>query len=102
VPVGEIPTDELDGNRAFNYNIIIMIQKVLKVGTSAAVTIPKKSLKELGIKPGDDIVVELDTKNRSVLIRPSNTSSKHQQKITERTLDFIDRYRVDLENLAKK
>ena len=33
-----------------------MTQKVLRVGSSAAVTIPKKSLEELGLKPGDEVI----------------------------------------------
>jgi len=34
-----------------------MVQKVLKVGSSAAVTIPKKSLEELGLKIGDRVKI---------------------------------------------
>ena len=56
-----------------------MIQKVLKVGSSAAVTIPKKSLKELG----------------------SAKRTAKNDKITLWTLEFIERYRSDLEALAK-
>lgn len=34
-----------------------MVQKVIKIGTSAGVTIPKKQLEELGFKVGDQIEV---------------------------------------------
>ena len=37
-----------------------MTQKVLKIGSSAAVIIPKKSLKELGLRPGDEVSLEVD------------------------------------------
>lgn len=79
-----------------------MIQKVLKVGSSAAVTIPKKSIEELGLHPGDEVIVEVNRKNRSVFIRPSEKPSARQQKVAELTLNFIRRYRKDLEALAKK
>lgn len=79
-----------------------MTQKVLKVGDSAAVIIPKKSLKELGLRPGNEVSVEINRKKKSVLIRPSTKLSKHQQKIAELTFDFINRYRKDLEALAQK
>ena len=53
-----------------------MTQKVLRVGSSAAVTIPKKSLEELGLKPGDEVIVELDRKSKAVSIRPSQKMTK--------------------------
>ena len=79
-----------------------MIQKVLKVGSSAAVTIPKKSLDELGIRIGDSIRVDIDSVRNTVLIRPARAKSRRQKKIAELTLNFIDRYRGDLEALARK
>lgn len=47
-----------------------MIQKVLKVGDSAAVTIHQRFLKELNIKTGDRITVEIDKKRQAILIKP--------------------------------
>ena len=79
-----------------------MTQKVLKVGDSAAVTIPKEYLGELGLKPGDEISVEFDRKKRKFSIRPSKDIARRQQRIAELTLNFINRYRKDLEALAKK
>ena len=54
-----------------------MTQKLLKVGTSAAVTIPKKSLKELGLKIGDEVRVAVDTKEKTVIIEPAKKSAKN-------------------------
>ena len=79
-----------------------MTQKVLRVGSSAAVTIPKKSLEELGLKPGDEVIVEVDRKSKAVSIRPSQKMTKRQERIAELTLSFINHYRKDLEALAKK
>ncbi|MBI2607807.1 MAG: AbrB/MazE/SpoVT family DNA-binding domain-containing protein [Candidatus Doudnabacteria bacterium] len=77
-----------------------MTQKVLKVGSSAAVTIPKKSLEELGLKIGDHVSVQIDRKNQVVLIEPSN--KKIDKKLLDWTGKFIEQYRPALEALAKK
>lgn len=76
-----------------------MIQKVLKVGSSAAVTIPKKSLAELGLKPGDRVRVAVDRKRRTVVIEPAVKVSDELMGWTKR---FIERYRPALEELARK
>lgn len=79
-----------------------MTQKVIKVGDSAAVIIPKKSLKELGIRFGDEVRVEVNNKTKVVSFRPVAKVSKRQERIAELTLNFINRYRKDLEALANK
>lgn len=79
-----------------------MAQKILKVGSSAAVTIPKKSLKDLALKIGDEITVEVNRERRTVLIAPSHALSGEDAKIAKLTLNFIKRYRKDLEALARK
>lgn len=79
-----------------------MTQKLLKVGNSAAVTIPKKSLKELGLAIGDEVSVEVNKKGKKVTVKPKVTLSKDDAKIAELTLDFIKRYKKDLKALARK
>ena len=76
-----------------------MSQKVLKVGSSAAVTIPKKSLEELGLKIGDRVNVEIDRKRLAVLIEPAK---KVNRELLDWTREFVKRYRPALEALAKK
>ncbi len=76
-----------------------MTQKVLKVGSSAVVTLPKKSLKELGIKIGDEVRVDVDVKKRRVVVEPAR---KIDTELLEWTDRFIERYRPALEALAKK
>ncbi len=79
-----------------------MIQKVLKVGTSLAVTIPKGSLRELGLDSDSKVTTSVDTKKKVFSIRaiakPKKDKNAH---ITKLTLDFIRRYRKDLEKLAE-
>lgn len=76
-----------------------MVQKVLKVGSSAAVIIPKKSLQELGLKIGDQVRVEIDKKKKIFVMRPMVTIDK---ELMDWTKKFIERYRPALEALAKK
>lgn len=76
-----------------------MTQKLLKVGDSAAVTIPKKSLEELGLKIGDSVSIEVDKQKRVVIISPLLRVDKELMDWTEK---FIERYRPALEALAKK
>ncbi len=79
-----------------------MTQKLLKVGSSAAVTIPKKSLKELGLKIGDEVRVDVDRKQKMVSVRPAQRISPQDAHIAQLTINFIARYRKDLEALARK
>lgn len=76
-----------------------MPQKILKVGTSAAVTIPKKSLEELGLKIGDPVRLEVDRGRKAVVVE---SFSKADEEILDWTRKFIKRYRKALEALAKK
>jgi len=77
-----------------------MTQKILRVGSSAAVTIPKKSLKLLGFDIGDTVAVTIDKKQRKVIIEPLESSVDHETK--EWTEQFIKRYGKALRELSKK
>ncbi len=77
-----------------------MTQKILKVGSSAAVTIPKKSLEELEFKIGDRVNVDVDRKNRAFIVRARDV--KVDRELVNWTNDFIEKYRPALEALARK
>ncbi len=76
-----------------------MTQKVIQVGTSAAVIIPKESLKELGMKVGDRVQVEVRAEDKSVTVRPLATVD---QELVSWTKDFIQKYHQALEALARQ
>lgn len=76
-----------------------MTQKVLKVGTSAAVTIPKKSLHALGLKIGDRVTLTIDEKNKRVIIA---SLIRIDKELFTWTKKFIKQYQQALEVLAKK
>jgi antitoxin component of MazEF toxin-antitoxin module len=79
-----------------------MTRKILQVGSSAAVTIPTNALKALGIAVGDSVNVFLNAAKHTISIEPVNVKiESRNEKITSLTLNFVDRYREDLEALAK-
>lgn len=67
-----------------------MIQKVIKVGNSLAVTIPQKEVKEKNLKVGDSL---------SFTIEPIFSADP---KIHDLTQNLIKEYRSALEELASK
>lgn len=66
-----------------------MTQKVIRIGSSAGITIPSKQLKELGIAVGDEVRVTLEPVK----------ASKHAQLMREYDA-FVAEYGKTLENLA--
>jgi len=45
-----------------------MIRKIFKTGHSAAVTLSQSALKDLGLKVGDDVVVETSPAKDAIII----------------------------------
>lgn len=79
-----------------------MTQKILKVGKLFAVTLPKTVLKTLGLKIGDRARVEIGAEEGAVRLLPPKQLRPADRKIAKLAHDFIDRYRKDLEALARK
>ncbi len=67
-----------------------MTQKLLQIGSSVGVTVPKKYLKERGLKVGDEVEVSI------------NPVQKVEKELLDWTDKFIEKYRPALEALAKK
>ena len=82
-----------------------MTQKVLKVGSSAAVTIPKEYLRLLNLHIGASVEVSIDETKKTLVYRLGKKDARNdarREKIADLTLNFIERYRGDLEALADK
>ena len=67
-----------------------MMQKVIQIGSSAGVIIPKKTLEELSVSIGDEV---------NVVIEPRVHADR---EFYEWTKKFIDTYRPALRALAEK
>ena len=70
-----------------------MAQKVIKVGDSLGVTIPKDKARDLKLIAGDEVEVSI----RKKLSR----ADKHEQLLRDLD-DFMKTYDQDLKNLAKR
>ena len=79
-----------------------MTQKVIKVGSSAAVVIPKESLKELGLKIGNMVRVEVDAVAQEMIVTRKGGLPRADRHIADLTMKFIKRYRSDLEQLRDR
>lgn len=53
-----------------------MIQKIIKVGNSAAITIPKEFLREAHIRIGEEIAVETYPRAKTLLVKPKEQDGK--------------------------
>lgn len=71
-----------------------MQRKLIKVGTSAAVLIPKALLDEQGMKIGDTIHIEVSKKSRATSASPIDPS------VIQWTDRLIEEYRPLLKKLA--
>ena len=69
-----------------------MVQKVIKIGSSAGVTIPKKQLQDMGIAIGDEV---------KLTIEPVDSDNK-QEKLMDEYQKFVKQYGQTLKNLAQR
>ena len=80
-----------------------MIQKVIKVGNSSAVTLPKELLKQSKLSSGDAVHVMLDEATGAIIVSASENPFKGlSPDIATWTKNFIAKNRSALEELANK
>jgi len=70
-----------------------MVQKVIKIGDSLGITIPKNRANELKLIAGDEVEISIRKKSSRV--------DKHEQLLKDLEL-FMNTYDQDLKNLAKR
>lgn len=81
-----------------------MTQKIIQVGKSAAVTLPRAFLKKVGWRIGSTIEVAADDASGEVHIRPVGKRSRRglSPEFLAWSQDFVERYRPALEKLARR
>lgn len=67
-----------------------MIQKIIKVGNSFAITIPKSFINETGFKSGDEVEVESDKDLKLMIVKAKG--SDLQTKITPEFKNWLDNF----------
>jgi len=75
------------------------LQKAIKIGSSIAVVIPKKSLKSLGIKAGTTLALDIDEQKRRLIV--SHPALIADTELLDWSDRFIKRYHGALEALAR-
>jgi antitoxin MazE len=80
-----------------------MLRKIFRTGNSIVVSIPKDILDELKLSEGEDVSVELDSKQRQIVISPVEKplAVGVDEAFARQVDEFIKEYRPALEALAK-
>jgi len=71
-----------------------MTHKVIKIGSSLAVTIPAKEVKRQNIKQGDEI--------ESIQIQKKQSQNTEDQDILDAAKKILSEYKQDFENLSQR
>lgn len=81
-----------------------MLQKVIQVGNSLALTIPKSFIDKTGFKAGDEIFVHQDPESKSLIVTAKE--SYHRINLSPDLFawlsDVKDKYSDAIKDLAKK
>ena len=79
-----------------------MIRKIFKTGNSMVVSLPSEVDKQLGIRPGTEVEVQIDEEEGVIVIRPMRKTPAGVTSDFSRLVDeFIEEYRPVLEALAR-
>jgi putative addiction module antidote len=80
-----------------------MLRKIFRTGNSIVVSIPKDILDKLDLTEGEDVSVELDSRQRQIVISPIEKPmvTEIDQAFAKQVDEFIQEYRPALEALAK-
>ena len=81
-----------------------MLQKIIQVGNSLALTIPKSFIDKTGFKAGDEIYVQQEPRTKSLLITSKDRSN--QMKLSPDLFLWMsnieEKYSKAIKDLAKK
>jgi antitoxin component of MazEF toxin-antitoxin module len=79
-----------------------MLRKVFRTGNSIVVSLPREIIEPLGVTEGENVSVELDSRNRQIVIRPVELSiaGTIDEDFARQVAEFIAEYRPALEALA--
>jgi putative addiction module antidote len=81
-----------------------MLQKILKVGNSFALTIPKSFINKTGFKAGDEVFVQQEPSSKSLIITTKDQAKKMKLSpdLFSWLNDMEEKYSDAIKDLAKK
>lgn len=77
-----------------------MIQKIIKVGNSAAITIPKGFLQQTGLVVGQEVAVETSSKLKTLLVKPKKEAGK--TTLTPEFKEWLDKFVEEYKPILKE
>ena len=79
-----------------------MVRKIFKTGNSLVISLPKESIKRLGLGEGSEVNIDVLEAEGRIIIEPVSPKLAGIDVIFAQQLnDFIEQYRTALEALAK-
>ena len=76
-------------------------QKIIRVGNSVAVTIPKEVLNKTGWKPGDEVMVEADRVGEAMGVYTVGSNSRSSADVSAALEKINKRYGPALKKLSQ-
>lgn len=79
-------------------------KKILRVGDSAAITLPSKFLRKVRWKPGDEVLVETDSRTATIVVRSARRAGKMRisSEFASWVEEFIEQHKPLLKELARR
>ena len=78
-----------------------MEQKIIQIGNSTGVILPKVLLEKIGLKPGSKVVIEQDLTGESLTISKGGTKTNFPS-ITPRFIDLLEKVNTNYGNALKQ
>jgi antitoxin MazE len=80
-----------------------MVRKVFKAGNSLVVSLPRETIRSLGLEEGSEVSVEVSKEGKQIIIEPISLELDGvDEEFARQVAEFITLYRPALEALAKK
>lgn len=77
------------------------IQKIIRVGNSAAITIPKEFLQQSGLRIGDEMALDMNPELKYIYAKPKDDKSVMTPEFKEWLDKFVEKYKPLLKKMAR-
>ncbi|MCP4422485.1 MAG: AbrB/MazE/SpoVT family DNA-binding domain-containing protein [Chloroflexi bacterium] len=79
-----------------------MVRKIFKTGNSLVISLPKDSIKQLGLREGSEVSVTVEAEEGRLIVEPMKQQIVEiDPAFAQQVNEFIEQYRPALEALAK-
>ena len=78
-----------------------MTQKIIQIGNSTGIIIPKVLLDQIGLQPGSEVNVETDTHTNTLVIQNAETSKK-ASSISPHFLKVLEKVNTEYEGALRE